>query len=174
MRLRALAVVRQLDAGRDDAGLAEEDRDLKGYHEKTGWRATLWREPQATRRRRSRGESVCLERSHLLPWTPELETFGPTPESNHAHGLRADSNGTHARSVNVAVRYGHARCEQPCTCCEQGTVRQDFSPPPTKGSEAGRWRRKHAASVLSLISEQATTHAASTRARVRSGCRVCS
>ena len=110
-------------------------------------------------------ESVCLERSHLLPWTPELETFGPTPESNHAHGLRADSNGTHARSVNVAVRYGHARCEQPCTCCEQGTVRQDFSPPPTKGSEAGRWRRKHAASVLSLISEQATTHAAIARAR---------
>ena len=93
MRLRVLAVVRQLDAGRDDAGLAVEDRDLKGYHEKTGWRATLWREPQATRRRRSRGESVvCLERSHLLPWTPELETFGPTPESNHAHGLRADSN----------------------------------------------------------------------------------
>ena len=54
MRLRVLAVVRQLDAGRDDAGLAVEDRDLKGYHEKTGWRATLWREPQATRRRRSR------------------------------------------------------------------------------------------------------------------------
>ena len=43
MRLRVLAVVRQLDAGRDDAGLAVEDRDLKGYHEKTGWRATLWR-----------------------------------------------------------------------------------------------------------------------------------
>ena len=54
MRLRALAVVRQLDAGRDDAGLAEEDRGLACYHEKTGWRATLWREPQATRRRRSR------------------------------------------------------------------------------------------------------------------------
>ena len=57
MRLRALAVVRQLDAGRDDAGLAEEDRGLACYHEKTGWRATLWREPKATRRRRSNGVS---------------------------------------------------------------------------------------------------------------------
>ena len=95
MRLRVLAVVRQLDAGRDDAGLTVEDRDLKGYHEKT----TLWREPQATRHRRSRRESVCLERSHLLPWTPELETFGPTPESNHApHGLYRTPTG-HMRAV---------------------------------------------------------------------------
>ena len=37
MRLRALAVVRQLDAGRDDAGLAEEDRDLKEQEEIARW-----------------------------------------------------------------------------------------------------------------------------------------
>ena len=69
MRLRALAVVRQLDAGRDDAGLV-------GWPKRTeAWRATM-RKPAggprygASHRRPAAGdrarESVCLELNSTL------------------------------------------------------------------------------------------------------------
>ena len=106
MRLRVLAVVRQLDAGRDDAGLAVEDRDLKGYHEKTGWRATLWREPQATHRRRSRARkrvSRAITSTSLDPGVGDIRSnSGVQPRTRTARGLQRDT----------------------CTQCERsGTVR---------------------------------------------------
>ena len=49
---------------------AEVERGSKSrrkcYHEKT------------------RAKRVCLQNAHVRLWTPELETFGPTPESNRA------------------------------------------------------------------------------------------
>ena len=33
---------------------------------------------------KTRAKRVCLQNAHVRLWTPELETFGPTPESNRA------------------------------------------------------------------------------------------